>query len=110
MNLPGVRLTSMAEALAPASFLIFAISAFETVLSAVTTTVSVFLSTYQAVPATSADFDRVAHLGQRRGAEGLGGALGRWRRPPDGESRHGRETGRGSDQPSAARNGARDPH
>ncbi len=40
--------------MSPASFLIFAISAWETVLSIVTSTFPVLLSTAQAVPGTSA--------------------------------------------------------
>ncbi len=54
LNLPSVRLMS---ALAPESvtdFLILAISAADTVLSTVTTTLPVFASVYQAVPAMSA--------------------------------------------------------
>lgn len=53
LNLPGVCLIVMAAALPPASFLIFAISALETVLSTVTTTRFVLASTAQAVPAMS---------------------------------------------------------
>lgn len=54
LNLPGVRLIVSASALAPACCLIFAISAWVTVLSTVTRTRSVLLSTAQAVPGTSA--------------------------------------------------------
>src|SRR6266545_6170965 len=53
LNLPGVCLMVRAAALPPASCLIFAISALETVLSTVTTTRFVLASTAQAVPATS---------------------------------------------------------
>src|SRR3954454_12293598 len=54
LNLPGVRLIVSASALLPACSLILAISACETVLSAVTTTRLVLLSTAQAVPGMSA--------------------------------------------------------
>ncbi len=54
VNLPGVRLTVIASAFSPACCLILLISAWETVLSTVTTTRLVLLSTAQAVPGTSA--------------------------------------------------------
>lgn len=53
LNVPGVRSIFRAPALLPAAFWILAISAWETVLSAVTTTCLVFWSTAQAVPGTS---------------------------------------------------------
>lgn len=54
LNLPGVRLIVSASALSPACSLIFAISAWETVLSTVSSTRPDLLSTAQAVPGTSA--------------------------------------------------------
>lgn len=53
LKVPSVRLISRAPASPPAAFWILAISALETVESAVTTTLPAALSTYQAVPATS---------------------------------------------------------
>ncbi len=81
LNLPGVCLIVMAAALPPASFLIFAISALETVLSTVTTTRFVLALTAQAVPAMSdlsTDLFTVLELG---GAERLGRRMrSRWGR------------------------------
>lgn len=54
MKTPDARSILIAPAAAPADFLIFAIPARETVLSAVTTTLPDVLSTCQAVPPTSA--------------------------------------------------------
>src|ERR1044072_433740 len=54
LNVPGVCLITRAPAFTPTSSLILAISAALTVLSTVRTTLSGFLSTYQAVPPTSA--------------------------------------------------------
>src|SRR5690606_41673635 len=54
LKVPGVRLMVIASASLPACCLILLISAWETVLSTVTTTRLVLLSTAQAVPGTSA--------------------------------------------------------